>query len=203
MGNGIDCALDCTKKAAWIKAQGAEFVGRYYRTHNSQWTPLTLGEAQTLSSAGLLLVALWESKSDVLDHFSHAAGVDEGTSAYRQAMLAQQPLSTPIYFAVDFDCSTAGIAGAVNDYFRGIADGFSTIGAGQPAYNIGVYGSGNTCSWLLGHGRVTHTWLAQSTGWGGYKTFNNWNIKQGKTVSKPFDFDLDEAKLSYGGFTVP
>src|SRR5262249_49557316 len=129
-------------------------------------------------------------------------GVDEGTSAYRQAMQTHQPSGTPIYFTVDFDCSTAAIAGAVNDYFRGIADGFSTISGGRPAYEVGVYGSGDTCSWLLGHGRVQYTWLAQSSKWGGYKTFRDWNIKQGKTVQKPFDLDLNQAKRNYGGFSV-
>jgi len=202
MPGGIDCALDCTKRAAAIKALNATFVGRYYRLPGSKWAPLTGAEAKALSKAGLKIVALWESRSDVLDHFSHAAGVDEGTSAYRQAMNAGQPAGTPIYFAVDFDCPTNGIAGAVNDYFRGVADGFNTIGAGQPAYSVGVYGSGNTCAWLLGHGRVSYSWLAQSTGWGGYKIFKNWNIKQGRTQKKPFDYDLDEATENYGGFTI-
>jgi hypothetical protein len=181
---------------------GNEFVGRYYRQKTSKWTPLTDKEAMALSKAGLNIVALWESRSDVLAHFSHSAGVDEGTSAYHQAMLAGQPKGTPIYFAVDFDCPASGIAGAVNDYFRGVADGYAAIGAGSPAYTIGVYGSGNTCAWLLSHGRVTFTWLAQSTGWGGFKTFKNWNIKQGPSAKKPIGPDLDEAKASYGGFKV-
>jgi hypothetical protein len=104
--------------------------------------------------------------------------------------------------AVDFDCSNLQIAGAINDYFRGIAHGFNAIGSNAPAYDIGVYGSGNACGWLLAHQRVNHTWLAQSTGWGGYKSFSSWNIKQGPTKRKPFDFDTNEAKPNYGGFSV-
>jgi hypothetical protein len=153
-----------------------------------------------VSNGALQIVALWESKSDVLDHFSYSSGVDEGTSAYRQAMGAGQRPRTPIYFAVDFDCSDAGIAGAVNDYFRGVAAGFATIGSSNPAYDIGVYGSGNTCGWLLTHGRVTSTWMALSTGWGGFKTFKDWNIKQLATVAKPFDHDTDQATSNYGGW---
>jgi hypothetical protein len=199
---GIDCALDCTRRIAAIKGLHAQFVGRYYRQATSQWPALTNAEAKALSAAGLQIVALWESASDKLQHFSHATGVDEGTSAYHQAMQAGQPARSPIYFAVDFDCSSAGIAGAVNDYFRGVADGFAAIGGGQPAYDIGVYGSGNTCAWLLGHGRVTHTWLAQSRGWGGYKTFKSWNILQGPSKKTPFDYDTDQAADNFGGFTV-
>src|ERR1700687_2065340 len=113
MAQGIDCALDCTKKVSWIKASGADFVGRYYRNSASRWAQLTHAEGQALASSGLVIGALWESKSDVIEHFSYTAGVDEGTSAYRQAMTAGQPASTPIYFAVDFDCSIAGIGGAI------------------------------------------------------------------------------------------
>ena len=202
MTQGIDCALDCTKKVTWLKAAGTEFVGRYYRNSASHFAALTHGEGQALSSAGLAIVALWESKSDVLEHFSYAAGVDEGTSAYRQAMTAGQPAGTPIYFAVDFDCSISGIAGSVNDYFRGVAHGFDAIGSGSPSYRIGVYGSGNTCGWLLSHQRVGYTWLAQSRGWGGFQTFGKWNIKQGPSKTKPFDHDTDEANTDYGAFVV-
>jgi hypothetical protein len=198
MAQGVDCALDCTK-TNWLKAAGVEFVGRYYRKAVSRWTPLAREEGKTLSEGGLVIVALWESKSDVLEHFSYAAGVDEGTSAYRQAMNAGQPAKTPIYFAVDFDCPIAGIAGAANDYFRGIAHGFDAIG---PSYEIGVYGSGNVCGRLLSHRRVGYTWLAQSRGRGGFQTFNRWNIKQGPSQNKPFDHDTDDAKGGYGGFVV-
>jgi glycoside hydrolase-like protein len=200
MVDGIDCATDCTKRIATIKQMSAEFVGRYYRLPGSKWDALTATEAKALSHGALTIVSLWESRSDALDHFSHGSGVDEGTSAYRQTMKAGQPPRTPIYFAVDFDCSDAGIAGAVNDYFRGVADGFSAIGVGNPAYDIGVYGSGNTCGWLLTHGLVKWTWMALSTGWGGFKTFKDWNIKQIAEVKKPFDHDTDEARSDYGGW---
>jgi hypothetical protein len=202
MSDGIDCALDCTKKAAWIKANGNEFVGRYYRNSASKWTALGANEARSISATGLLVVALWEGNSAVPEHFSYTTGVDEGTSAYKQAMNTGQPARSPIYFAVDFDCSNLQIAGSVNDYFRGIAHGFDAIGSSSPAYTVGVYGSGNACGWLLAHQRVSYTWLAQSKGWGGYNTFTSWNIRQGPTKSKPFDYDPDESKSSYGGFTV-
>ena len=149
MSDGMDCALDCTAKVTWIKANGNEFVGRYYRNSASKWTALAAKEARTISASGLMLVALWESNSAVSEHFSYTTGVDEGTSAYKQAMNTGQPARTPIYFAVDFDCSNLQIAGAINDYFRGVAHGFDAIGSGNAAYGIGIYGSGNACGWLL------------------------------------------------------
>jgi hypothetical protein len=204
MVDGIDCALDCTDLAAAIKAAGKAFVARYYRSKASKYKPLTSKEAKAVCQTGLQIVTVFEGKSDNLDHFSHNSGVDDGTSAYRQALLAGQPPTSPIYFAVDFDCSNAGIAGSVNDYFDGIAAGYSAIAkGGSPAYAIGVYGSGNTCSWLLKHGKASFAWLAMSTGWGGYATFADWNLKQGPaTASLAFDHDTDEAKANFGGFAV-
>src|ERR1700756_3640827 len=104
MTNGIDSPLDCSKQTDWITSNSYQFACRYFRTAASKWPHLTDAEAKTLSQAGLKIVTVWESRSDVLEHFSFATGVDEGTTAYRQAMLAGQPARTPIYFAVDFDC---------------------------------------------------------------------------------------------------
>jgi Domain of unknown function (DUF1906) len=199
---GIDCALDCTKLAKTISGNGLQFVIRYYRG-KSKYPSLSADEAAALSSANLKIVTIWESASDNISHFSHSTGVDEGTSAYRQALVVGQPPNTPIYFAVDADFSSEEIAGPVTDYFRGIADGFNAIGQQSPVYVIGVYGSGLTCSTLLAHGLARFSWLAMSTGWRGSKTFNDWNIKQSDpTIDLGLDHDADVARPGYGGFRV-
>jgi len=186
-----------------IKAQGYDFVARYYAQSGAK--RLTAGEAQALSAAGLRIVAVWESGTPTAtDYFSHARGVDDGTSAYHAAMLLGQPAGSSIYFAVDYDASMAAIAGAVADYFRGVADGFVAIAGSQAAaYAIGAYGSGATCSWLLGHALARYAWLAQSTGWTGYQGFSNWNIKQGgETNILGIAIDPDDATDDFGGFSV-
>jgi len=202
-GTGIDCANDCSKLGASIKAAGAGFVGRYYRTAHSRYDALTFAEVKSLSTAGLDVVALWESASDKADHFAYSSGVDEGTSAYRQALLSGQPRGTPIYFAVDFDASSTQIAGPILDYFKGIADGFNTISGNAPAFKVGVYGSGLVCAWLKNHNLVTHTWLAMSRKWAGFN-YSDWNIKQGAALpGLGFDHDSDTARADYGGFRSP
>jgi hypothetical protein len=203
MDSGIDSPVDCTKLVEAIKAANVTFVGRYYRNKNSKWAKLTASEAQTLSSAGLQIVALWEGASDNAKYFSYAAGVSDSTSAYVEAMSAGQTARTPIYFAVDFDASAQDIAGSINDYFAGIAAGYQTVSHGNPSYDVGVYGSGATCAWLLGHSRVTKTWLAMSGGWAGSQSFDAWNIKQGKGLGNlNFDQDSDVAKSDFGGFQI-
>jgi hypothetical protein len=202
-GGGIDCAKDCSKLVDSIVAAGVKFVGRYYRTSRSKYAPLTADEANILSRSGLNVVALWESTSDQPGHFAYTSGVDEGTAAYRQALITGQTRNTPIYFAVDFDASSSDLAGPILDYFRGVADGFNTISKNAPAFKIGVYGSGLVCSWLKSHGMVSYCWLAMSTKWNGYDRFTGWNIKQGPALSAlTFDHDSDDARSDYGGFRV-
>jgi hypothetical protein len=199
---GVDCALDCTKIAAKVSAAGQQFVARYYRGR-SQFPTLTAAEAAALCGANLKIVTVWEAASDHIGHFSHSSGVDEGTSAYRQALVVGQPPNTPIYFAVDNDFDSGDIAGPITDYFHGIAEGFATIGKQAPVYAIGVYGSGLVCSTLLAHGLARFSWLAMSTGWRGSKTFNDWNIKQSaSTLNLGVDHDADVARPGYGGFRV-
>jgi len=207
---GMDCAKDLTKLGQSIKNANVDFVGRYYRWPKSSYPSLTYNEAHALSTAGLKIVALWEWKSSQIDNFSYHEGLDQGTSAYKQAMQAHQPAGTPIYFAVDFDFSSSQIAGPISDYFSGVRAAFVAMGGGAVAYVIGVYGSGRSCDWLLSHGKVERTWLAMSTGWAGYDNFTKFDIKQaGKDLAIPSlkpgekgDYDSDVARESYGAFSV-
>jgi hypothetical protein len=207
---GIDCSSDCTKAAVAIRNSGASFVGRYYRWPASKYAPLIYDEAMALSTAGLYIVALWEWASDKISNFSYHDGFDQGTSAYRQAMNAHQTAGTPIYFAVDSDFDPNQITGPINDYFRGVADAFKAMGGGQSAYTLGVYGSGRTCDWLLGHNMVQRSWMAVSPKWTGHDTFDNWDVSQGfKDLKIPGlkpgdkgDYDSDVAKPTYGGFQL-
>jgi hypothetical protein len=198
---GIDASTNCAPIAGTLKSSGRSFVCRYYA--NSGGKRLTVKEARTLSQAGLKIVVVWEDKSPTkAAYFSRAKGVDDGTSAYHDAQLLGQPADSTIYFAVDFDASKAEVAGVISDYFRGIADGFNAISQNAPAYQVGVYGSGLTCSTILNQSLATHAWLALSTGWQGHN-FAGWSIRQlpGKKIGGiPTDFD--EAKEDFGGFTI-
>ena len=200
---GIDCADDCTARAGAIAAAGKNFVLRYYRNSASKYPPLTSQEAKALSSAGLTIGVIWESLSNTVSHFSHTTGLDEGSSAYKQALLVGQPAGTAIYFAVDYDCSPEELAGSINDYFSAVAAAFAAMGHGNSAYSIGVYGSAQACAWLSGHGLVTKTWLAMSTGWAGFPGYSGWNIKQSASDGTlPLAYDDDVANGDFGGFKI-
>ncbi len=204
MPSGIDTPIDAGPFVAEIKKAELFFVGRYYRNSKSRWPTLSASEAKLLSSAGISLVALWEWISKPASYFSHLAGTDDGTSAYHQAHAIGQPSGTSIYFAVDFDASPGEIAGPIRQYFGGLHAAFTAAGQGNPAYRIGVYGSGAVCTSLLSSDLVQYTWLARSTGWRGYKAFKNWNIKQGAALSNiSFDNDSNEGQGELGSFRMP
>ncbi len=135
-------------------------------------------------------------------YFSRAKGISDATAALKLATdTIQQPAGSTIYFAVDFDAKEAEVSGPVTDYFQGVKSVFDVVAV---SYEIGVYGSGATCQALLDQGLATFTWLSQSTGFRGTRTFANFNIKQGKeTTICGMDADEDEADVAAcGGFTV-
>jgi len=207
---GMDCAKDFSNFATAIKDAGVSFVGRYYRWPASRYAPLTYAEAAALSDAGLFVVALWEWISNEISNFSYHEGFVQGSSGYRQAMKAHQPSGTPIYFAVDNDFDPDQIAGPINDYFQGVTDAFQAMGRGQSAYLVGVYGSGLCCDWLLNHNMAERSWLSGSSGWAGYKNFQDWDIRQafddlnipGLASGADGDYDSDVGKSTFGGFQV-
>ena len=202
MTRGIDLPTDAGRVIAAIRGANLDFVARYYRTPTSRWPSLSASEAQLLS-AGLKVVAVWESASTDASYFSHLSGVDDSTSAYHQAQTIGQPAGSAIYFAVDYDASGTDIVGPINEYFRGIAAGFAAARGDGPGYKVGVYGSGAVCQALTHAGLAEYTWLAVSSGWAGSRTFAAWNIKQGRALpSLSFDHDSDEATDDYGGFQV-
>jgi hypothetical protein len=205
MAKGLDANVDCRSQATCIKEAGFDFVARYYKfVHNAH--PLTRDEAVALSEAGLYVVAVYESgRPTEPGYFSHARGVQDGKRAYEYARdEIGQPEGSAIYFAVDYDASAGDLDGVITEYFGGIAEAFDAASGGNPAYPIGVYGSGCTCAHLLKHTSVTYAWLAMSRGWCGSRTFTGWNLKQ-SIASHPvcgISVDLDESNGHGGGFKV-
>jgi glycoside hydrolase-like protein len=205
MAKGLDANVHCTDQAQCIKQAGFDFVGRYYK-FVSRAQPLTRAEAIALSRAGLYIVAVYENgRPTRAGYFSHTKGLQDGKRAYEYARdVIGQPEGAPIYFAVDYDASIPDLDGVITEYFGGLAQAFDAASSGNPAYPIGVYGSGCTCAWLLKHTSVTYTWLAMSRGWCGSRTFAGWNLRQSASEHAVCGIavDLDESSGHGGGFKI-
>jgi hypothetical protein len=217
MNNGLDTAFDATAYVADIYSKGLAFVGRYYRMPTSSYPALGANEAKAITQAGLKIVSLFEyssgSTGDISD-FSPAIGVSHGQIVYAQAVQAGQPANTPIYFAVDwdFDITQSAYAQPIDAYFAGVLQGYqNAAGSSAPIYQIGAYGSGLVCGWLLGNKRITYAWLADSPGWTPSNKPITWNVMQSKgdgsinfnPGGKGSSFDFDQMNSNCGAWTYP
>jgi hypothetical protein len=202
MAKGLDVQVDCSSKIDCLTSEGFQFVGRYYNTNNPSKN-LRLAEAQALSAAGITTVVVWENGFPTkASYFSNAKGVSDAAAALKMSSEIGQPVGSAIYFAVDYDATAADVSGPISQYFQGVK---SVFDAAEQQYAIGVYGSGATCQSLLDAGLVTFTWLSQSTGFRGSKTFTAFNIKQGPEATIcGMDGDGDDAPdvAACGGFVV-
>lgn len=162
---GFDTALDMGRHAASLRAQGMDFVMRYY-SHNTAKN-LGPGEARSLCGAGLRLGVVWESAGTHAGYFSRQQGLQDASDALRQARALGQPPGSAIYFAVDYDASRAEVDGPIADYFSGVRAALN----GAAGYRIGVYGSGLCCGAMVDRGLAALSWLAQSRGYCGSEAY--------------------------------
>jgi hypothetical protein len=199
---GLDLPTDASDVLNELKDSRVDFVARYYRHPTSRWPTLSASEAQRLSSLGLKIVAVWESRSRDPGYFSYLSGYDDAVTAYRQARALDQPAGSAIYFAIDFDARSQRLE-AVDQYFRGIAAGFAAASGGSMEYQTGVYGSGAVCDAVKQAGLAQYAWLSNSTAWAGSLSYDGWNIRQGaRFANLSFNHDSDEARDEYGGFRL-
>ena len=204
VARGIDLPTDARDVALELKGSRLDFVARYYRDPASRWPTLSAAEAQTISAAGMQLVAVFESHSHRPDYFNYPAGFADAMNAYRQAKAIGQPTGSAIYFAVDFNAQEVDLWGGVDRYFRGVAAGFAAAAGQAPEYRVGVYGSGAVCDYLKREHLAQYAWLSNSTAWSGYDSFTDWNIRQsGRSPFLSFDQDENEARGEFGGFKIP
>lgn len=199
---GIDLPTDASDVLNELRESKVDFVARYYRDPASRWPALNANEVRRLSSLGMNIVAIWESKSENPAYFTYATGYNDALSAHRQASAVGQPPGSAIYFAVDFNARGQDLQ-AVDQYFRGVNAGLAQAAGGRPQYRVGVYGSGSVCDAVKGAKLAQYSWLSNSRAWIGSATYSAWNIKQrARLTNLSFNHDFNEAKDDYGGFRV-
>jgi hypothetical protein len=173
MRSGISTNRNLTSQAACLRTAGIDFAFRYYsQTTHQPEKRITRAEAEALSAAGLHLGAVYEDGPTEVSYFTEARGRQDMANAIRFATDLGQPSGSAIYFTVDYDASAADTSGAVLAYFNAIGDSPSP-------YSIGVYGSGAVCDFIKQQCPfVKYSWLAESHGWRGSKTYTGWAVQQ-------------------------
>lgn len=195
--NGLDAQDSLASFGQALRADGYRFVGRYFFQSSSVKKLLTLQEAQHLSGLGIILVAIYENGFPTTPgYFTVSRAALDARRAIICAQQCTMPKGKPVYFAADADLAHSD----VRDYFQELHIKMSAAG-----YKVGVYGSGHVCSGLVSDGFVSHTWLAQSTGWAGYTTWvSHCNIRQlPETTWHGLDVDTDISVTDeFGGWIL-
>lgn len=175
--NGLDASIEMTRYAVALKSQGVDFVIRYYS--HAAGKNLSLAEARALSEADLQIGVMWETNCCQPSYFNRAQGLADGASAYLMAHATiGQPSGSGIYFTIDYDATEAELCGPISEYFRGVQQAFESAEAGEPRYEVGVYGSELCLSTLVDSGLATLTWLSQAAGFRGNRHYVNYNLRQ-------------------------
>jgi len=175
---GLSTNRRCSGSADCLKANGIEFVIRYYsETTQQPQKHLLPGEAAAVDRAGILLAVVYQDRQDQVEDFTNNAGLRDGKFAFQYARETGQPEGTTIFFAVDYDAEPAHLA-TIKEYFQGVTDGLAAASGKPNAYQVGVYGSGLVCKTLKSANLVVHTWLSESTGHRESATYKGWTVKQ-------------------------
>lgn len=168
MVEGVDYSFSRPGGAA-LAAAGKHFAVRYL-SHSSKG--LTQTEIKDLTAHGIAVVLVFEEQGG-----SSLGGFVRGVADAHAAIVSQPPGLTsptlPIYFAVDFDATSAQLP-VVHDYFKGVA---SVLGA-----RTGVYGSYA----VINYCKDVAPWLWQTYAWSGSKVANGihlYQYKNGQTIN--------------------
>ncbi|RJQ31913.1 MAG: DUF1906 domain-containing protein [Actinobacteria bacterium] len=136
-----------------LKSGGKQFVMRYVATGEGK--EITAGEVIELKKAGLAIGVVFEithRHNRPLDGFK--AGQVDATKVRQYVHGVGLPSNMPIYFAVDFEASSAQQA-AINSYISGAA---SVLGKDK----TGVYGGYDTVAGALNAGVCKYAWQTYS-----------------------------------------
>lgn len=174
----IDTAEPTSARLTQLKANGLMTIIRYINPLG-QAGPKTvkIPEARAIAAAGLRLALVCEGWGDAEGHggIDRPSGDRDGERCRNYAITVGAPVGAGIYFAVDTDESASRIASLVLPYFQEVKKDL------DGHFRVGVYGSGAVCAAVQDAGLAELTWLAQSTGWTGYRSYrdsNRWNLLQ-------------------------
>lgn len=201
-------AVSTTAIANAIVDSGRTFIARYLNEKAGVRDGLTLTEAQRISSAGLTVVSLYEQNSGTtVTSFTSSQGNTDANAAITKAILAGQPVNTPIYFCIDCDPTPAQMTSNIVPYVQAIIAVLASPSINRYNYKLGIYGSPYVCSYIRGTYSPTERYMFAVIGNGwrdSSPSFTAWNMKQYQwnqqlaNYSSKYLVDYVESS-SYGG----
>jgi hypothetical protein len=206
MKRGISSAKNLVPFVSCLADSGIRFAFRYYS--QSFWKRLTVAEARTLTGAGIEIGIVYEDGPINVNYFTSTRGQADAQRAIGFAQAMGQASGTAIYFAVDYDASLSHLP-AISSYFTAVRSKLDIAG-----YQVGIYAGGTVCQTIKDNqGLAAFSWLAESTGWLGSRTYSTWDIKQsvahsplcglaGPHNGEEADYEDNQAQDNFGGFSL-
>ncbi len=202
---GFDTSRQLTAvEALGAVAAGYTAVGRYTVGADKF---IRAGELDGLKAAGLKLFPIHQRFNNTPEVMTFANGRLHGIEALERCRTLGLPSDALVFFCVDFDALGETISGPVCDYFRGVKEAMGT--SITTAYKVGVYGTRNVCSTVIGQGFAEVAFVAgMSTGFSGNMGFPmpaEWRFNQileiqvqfpGSARSIPIDKDVVSSKAT-------
>jgi hypothetical protein len=206
---GFDCNRSLNlEKYQEFKKKGYSFVGRYY-TNAGVSKLLTKQDAENISSAGLKIVAVFETSPTKPDYFTYDKGKADMLEAGLRALEIGQPDDSTIYFAVNFGAIDTHLP-IIGEYFKGIRDEmkeFTLKDKEKHHWNIGIYGSYTVVKYInLNIKEVPNIWQTYSWSYG--RVHPNCNIYQYKNNIHMLGVNINNSKgkatrrLGIGSFSI-
>lgn len=180
---GVDAAWGRPTPEQLVAARKQFIIGYVSRDPAKN---LTAHECTAYLAAGVAVGLVWETTARrALD--GAAAGKVDGTEARRQARALAFPDDHPIFTAVDFQASSAELAGPVHNYLAAFA------GAAGGTARAGVYGGLATVAYALDHRLVGVGW--QTYAWSNGRWDPRATVQQYRNgvAIAGHDTDLDRA----------
>lgn len=168
-----------------LVAAGKVFACRYGGPGGS-WKHLTVAEAQSLSAAGIAVVANAEGSADgLLGGWS--TGFEWASEAEEHFARCGMPGGRPIYFSVDFDVTTSTQWDAVASALRGAAKALGGV------HRVGVYGGRRAIEWARRDDVARWFWQAYAWSGGYWVPGNHIEQYRNKVSLAGTALDLDRA----------
>lgn len=136
-----------------LRLSGKQFAGRYFGAGGS-WKHATRAEVDALTKMDVAIFSLVEGATQDAN-LGYSKGVEHARLGHNGALAAGMPSYRPLYFAVDWDASTAQLANVAR-YMDGAA---SVIGRDR----VGAYGGYRTIDYLWSKGKAS--WFFQTYAW--------------------------------------
>ncbi|UNT97386.1 glycoside hydrolase domain-containing protein [Allobaculum mucilyticum] len=193
-------------QATALKNLGYTHVGRYLTgTVGLNYVPkfLTFDEIQSIESAGLKVIPIYQDGGYYFDYFiGNLQGVSDAKTAIYAAKTIGLPAGSTIYFAVDYDFTEPQVKNLIVNYFEKIHSVFISS-ENDKNYKAGIYASRRACTLVFERQLVECSYVSDmSTGYSGnlgYPIPSNWAFDQfaeiDLTTASP-TFDIDKVAVS-------